>query len=68
MAIFPRGRLLLCLCLLHLLSCSRPLEDSTMQGQDDRAKLLDANKVVIWVVVAVAIGILIQALLVYLSS
>jgi hypothetical protein len=45
-----------------------------MLGRDDRAKLLDAdklldaNKVVIWVVVAVAIGILIQALLVYLFS
>lgn len=39
-----------------------------MEDQDERAKLLDANQVVIGVVVAVAIAILIQALLLYLFS
>jgi len=39
-----------------------------VEDQDERAKLLDANQVVIGVVVAVAIAILIQALLLYLFS
>jgi hypothetical protein len=39
-----------------------------VEDQDDRARLLDADKVVIWVIVAVAIGILIQTLLLYLFS
>ena len=44
------------------------MEGPTGENQDGRAKPLDANKVVIWVIVAVAIGILMQALLLYLFS
>lgn len=39
-----------------------------MEDQDEGAKLLDANLVVIGVVVVVAVAILIQALLLYLFS
>jgi len=39
-----------------------------MENLDKRVQLLDANKVVIGVVVALALGILIQVLLLYLFS
>ena len=39
-----------------------------MQHKDEPAKLLDANLVVIRVVIVIAIAILIQALLLYLFS
>jgi len=48
--------------------CIRPLEDSTMEDSDKRVQQLDANKVVMGVVVTLALGILIQVLLLYLFS